>query len=116
MGKPSSNYKNNCMFTLKIYIFMPIYIFITTVSLRTSKGFSLGASLVAQMVKCLPAMQETWVQSLGQEYPLEKEMQPTPVFLPGKSCGWRSLVGYSSWDCKELDMTEQLHVGAILPC
>ena len=32
------------------------------------------ASLVAQMVKCLPTMQETWVQSLGQEDPLEKEM------------------------------------------
>ena len=32
------------------------------------------ASLVAQMVKCLPAMQETRVQSLGQEDPLEKEM------------------------------------------
>ena len=32
------------------------------------------ASLVAQLVKNLPAMQETWVQSLGQEYPLEKEM------------------------------------------
>ena len=32
------------------------------------------ASLVAQRVKRLPAMWETWVQSLGQEYPLEKEM------------------------------------------
>ena len=32
------------------------------------------ASLVAQMVKNLPAMQETWVQSLGLEDPLEKEM------------------------------------------
>jgi hypothetical protein len=32
------------------------------------------ASLVAQMVKCLPAMQETWVQLLGWEDPLEKEM------------------------------------------
>jgi len=31
---------------------------------------------------------------------------PTPVFLPGKSHGWRSLVGYSSWGGKELDMTE----------
>ena len=30
------------------------------------------------------------------------------VFLPGESCGQRSLVGYSSWSCKELDMTEQL--------
>ena len=33
-----------------------------------------GASLVAQMVKNLPAMQETWVQSLGREDPLEKDM------------------------------------------
>ena len=31
-------------------------------------------TVVAQMVKCLPAMQEAWVQSLGQEDPLEKEM------------------------------------------
>ena len=35
---------------------------------------SIWASLVAQMVKNLPAMQETWVQSLGQEDPLEKKM------------------------------------------
>ena len=35
---------------------------------------SLGASLVAQRLKRLPAMQETWVRSLGQEDPLEKEM------------------------------------------
>ena len=41
-------------------------------------------SLVAQTVKCLSTMRETWVQSLGQEDLLEKEMQPTPVFLPGK--------------------------------
>ena len=32
------------------------------------------ASLAAQMVKCLPAMQETWVRSLGWEDPLEEEM------------------------------------------
>ena len=56
--------------------------------------FGYIGSLVAQMVKCLPAMQETWVQSLGQEDPLEKEMQPTPVFLPGKFHGQRRLVGY----------------------
>ena len=37
--------------------------------------FDLGASLVARMEKNLPAMQETWVQSLGQEDPLEKEME-----------------------------------------
>ena len=35
--------------------------------------------------------------------------QPTPVFLPGESHGRRSLVGYSPWGRKELDMTERLH-------
>ena len=55
----------------------------------------------------LPAMQETWVWFLGRQDPLEKEKwQPTPVFLPGKPHGWRSLVGYSPWGCKELDETE----------
>ena len=47
--------------------------------------------------------QETWVQSLGREDPLEKEWQPIPVFLPRKFYGQRSLVDYSPWDCKELD-------------
>ena len=51
-------------------------------------------------------MQETWVQYLGQEDPLEKEMVATPVFLPGESHGQRSLAGYSSLGCKELDMIE----------
>ena len=52
---------------------------------------SLRASLVAQRLKHLPAMWETWVRSLGQEDPLEKETQPTPEFLPEKSHGQRNL-------------------------
>ena len=36
-------------------------------------NYATGASLIAQLVKNLPAMQETWVQSLGWEDPLEKE-------------------------------------------
>ena len=43
------------------------------------------ASAVAQTVKDLPATQETWVQSLGWEYPLEKGMVVMPGFLPGES-------------------------------
>ena len=54
-------------------------------------SFVIGASLVAQIVKNLPATQETWVQSLGQEDPLEKGMQPTVVLLPGEFPGQRSL-------------------------
>ena len=40
------------------------------------------------------------VRSLGWEDPLEKEMATHPVFLPGESHGWRSLVGYSPWVAK----------------
>ena len=55
---------------------------------KINYGFSLLVTfLVAQMVKHLPTMQETWVQSLGWEDPLEEKMQPTPVLLPGKSHG-----------------------------
>ena len=59
-------------------------------------------------------MQETRVRFLGWEDPLEKAIfsfwQPTPVFLPGKSHGQRSLVGYSPRGSKELDTTERLHL------
>ena len=49
--------------------------------------------LVAQLVKNLPAVQETQVRPLGRKDSLEKEMATTPVSLPGKSCGQRSLMG-----------------------
>ena len=53
-------------------------------------------SLVAQMVKRLPTMRETQVQSLEIE-PCRRKWQPTPVFFPEKSHGWRSLMDYSPW-------------------
>ena len=54
-------------------------------------------SLVAQMVKSLPAMQDNQVRSLGQEDPLEKEMATYSSTLPRKFHGWRSPAGYSPW-------------------
>ena len=45
-----------------------------------------------------------------------RQWQPTPVLLPGKSYGRRSLLGYSPWDCKELDTTERLHFHFSLSC
>ena len=56
------------------------------------------ASLVAQTVKNLPAMQKTRVQALNWEDPLEKGKLLTLVFLFGKSHGQRSLAGHSPWD------------------
>ena len=61
---------------------------------------------MAQSVKNLSTMRETWVLSLDQEDPLDKRIATTPVFLPGEFHGQRSLVGYSPWDYKELDTTE----------
>ena len=60
------------------------------------------------MVKNPAAMQETRVQSLGWEDPLEKGMATTAVFLPGEFHGQGSLAGYSPWGHKESDRTEQL--------
>ena len=66
------------------------------------------ASLVAQRLKHLRGMLETWVRSLGWEDPLEKEMATIPVFLPGEFHGQRSLTGYSPWCWKESDTTKRL--------
>ena len=65
--------------------------------------------LVEQMVKNLPAMQETQVQSQGWKDPLEEGIfQPTPVFLPREIHGQLCLVGYCPWNHKETDTTKQL--------
>ena len=66
--------------------------------------------VVAQTGKNLPTMQEIEprVQSWGREDALRREWQPTPVFLPGKFHGQRSLVSYSLWGHRELDTTQRL--------
>ena len=67
--------------------------------LKLEKFWANQTSLVTQTVKNLPAMQETWVRSLGREDPLEKGMATTLVFLPGEFQG-------RPWSCKELDTTD----------
>ena len=64
-------------------------------------------SLVAQMVKCLPAMQETWVQSLGREDLLEKEMATHSSIFAWK-IPWMEEPGGPRGG-KESDATERLH-------
>ena len=92
---------------LYIHTYAYIYINVHINFANIGNGFySVGASLVAQIVKNLPAMQEIQVQFLGWEDLLEKGMITHSVFLPGESHGQRSLMGYSPWGQKELDMTE----------
>ena len=57
---------------------------------------------MAQLVKNLPAIRETWVRSLGWEDPLEKGKATTPVFWPEEFHGLYN----SPWGCKESDMSE----------
>ena len=71
--------------------------------------FQYKIGLVVQMVKNLPAMQETWVRFLGWEDPLEKGMATHSSILAWSiPSGQRSLADYSPWGLKESDTTEQL--------
>ena len=67
------------------------------------------------MVKNLPANAGDASDERGfgpwvGKIPWRRKRQCTPVFLPGKFHGQRSLVGYSAWSHKELDMTEYTHI------
>ena len=86
-------------------------------SLALAGGFFIGlykealytvlrASLVAQMVKNLPATQRPGFNPWIGKIPWKREWLPTPLFLPGEFHGQRNLAGYSPWGCKESDTTE----------
>ena len=88
-------------FIIVIIIIIPYICIALVVSLS---GFPGGS-----VVKDLPAMQElqeTWVQSLGQEDPLEEGMATHSSILAWRIPWTWNLVSYSPWGHKELDMTE----------
>jgi len=68
-------------------------------------GFPRGSEGKSVCLQCGRPGFDPWVRKV----PWGRKWQPTPVFLPGKSHGWRNLVGYSPWGHKESDTTEQLH-------
>ena len=70
----------------------------------------ISPTMVAQTVKNLPEMRETWVQSLGWEDPLEKRMATHSSILAWEIRGQRNSAGYSPWGHKESDTTEQLRL------
>ena len=67
-----------------------------------------GAFLVAQLVKNLPAVQETGFDPQVRKIAWRRKWQPTPVLLPGEFHGQRGRIGCSPWNCKESDTTVQL--------
>ena len=67
-----------------------------------------GTSQVAQMVKNLPGMSETWVQSLAQEDPLEEGTATLSSILAWRIPRTEEPGDYSPWGRKESDTTERL--------
>ena len=65
--------------------------------------------------RTLPAIQETRFDLWVGKIPRRREWLPTSVFLSGKFHGLRSLVGYSTWGCKDLDTMEQLTHATHIP-
>ena len=78
------------------------------------KGFLGGASGKESACQCRRHRRWGFDPCVGK-IPWRRKWQPTPVFLPRKSHGQRSLVGYSPWCCKESDMTERAHTHTHTP-
>ena len=86
-----------------IHMFMCIYIYMSFPCGSDGKSVSLQGGR--------PRF-SPWVKKI----PWRRKWQPTPVLLPGKLHGWRNLVGYSLWGCKELDTTKQLRFHFLFMC
>ena len=78
---------------------------ITQLNLSHMLDFPGGSDSKSIYLQCGKPRFDPWVGKI----PWRRKWQPTPVFLPGKSHGQRSLAGYSPWGRNELDMTERLH-------
>ena len=68
-----------------------------------------GLKRLSNTFSALSGLTQQFSDFLVSLHSWRRKWQPTPVLLPGKSYGLRSLVGYSPWGRKESDTTEQLH-------
>ena len=73
-------------------------------------------SVVTFIEACYKSVMANSGLTISQDYFRRRQWHPTPVLLPGKSHGWRSLVGCNHWGCKESDTTERLHCHFSLSC
>ena len=88
---------------------IPAYGFLRILEKCQSKPKLTYAASVKEST-CQCRRHETWVQSLGPEDPLEEQMTKHSSILAWEIHGQRSLMGYSAWDCTELDTTEHAHI------
>ena len=89
---------------------IPVWVRITTgCYIRASRWHS-GKESPCQSKSCKRLSFDPWVRKIHWS----RKWQPTPVFLPGKPHGQRSLEVYSPWGCKELDIIEWLNNPTII--
>ena len=74
-----------------------------------TQGLNPGLLHRRQILYQLSHQGSPWYNPWVREILWRRKWQPTTVILPGKSCGWRSLLGYSSWGCKESYRKDWLH-------
>ena len=86
------------------YIIYNWYVIYNYVTLYNNKGFPGTSNGKSICLQCRRPGFNPWVWKI----PWRRNWQPTPVLLPRKSHGWRSLAGYSQWGHKESDTTEWL--------
>ena len=98
--------------------FSYFFTFVLEYSWLTMLCYFLLNSKVIQLYKHIYSGSFRFFSHLGHYRVLRRRRQwhPTPVLLPGKSHGWKSLVGCSPWGREESDMTEQLHFHFSLSC
>ena len=77
---------------------------------KGEQGFSGGSVIKESTCQCKRRRFDPWIGKI----PWRRKWQPTPVFLPGKSHGQKSLVGYSPWGHKESNTTERAHTHTCL--
>ena len=104
------NNQSEMSFKCKIHIRVGIYYRIKVFSTGWKAKYLIYIFyMVAQQVKCLPAMRRPGFHPWVGKITWRRKWQPIPVLLPRESHGQRSLVGYSPWGRKESDTTEWLH-------
>ena len=104
-GKPQCRFYSNVHFFHSPHVCLQTHQHLTFSSLNNGlpRWFS-GLKICLKCRRCRRHRFTPWVWKI----PWRRKWQPTPVFLPGKSHGQRSLAGHSAWGPKESDMTEQL--------
>ena len=89
------------------------HVFLPWISVSSAYLLSLTSTFSGSLPIYCQWFFQIWFLSLE---PWRRQWHPTLVLLPGKSHGWRSLVGYSPWGRKESDTTERLHFHFSLSC